>query len=101
MRLRVHCDEMAYGGAPRGVSHVDAVDHCNFITGEDVNAIAERGIVVVACPATIAFLICRSARRSARCSKRAPGRTGQRLQSGTSPCFNCKPWPTSAAISSD
>jgi imidazolonepropionase len=58
MRLRVHCDEMAYGGAAEMAAHlgVDAVDHCNFIRHYDVRAIAERGIVTVACPATIAYL---------------------------------------------
>ncbi len=36
MRLRVHCDEMAYGGAAEMATQldVDAVDHCNFITDE-------------------------------------------------------------------
>ena len=58
MRLRVHCDEMAYGGAAAMAAQlgVDAVDHCNFIDDGDVRAIAERGIVTVACPATIAYL---------------------------------------------
>ena len=58
LRLRVHCDEMAYGGAAEMAAHleVDAVDHCNYIRKYDVGAIAQRGIVAVACPATIAYL---------------------------------------------
>ncbi len=42
MRLRLHCDEMAYGGAAAMAAalEVDAVDHCNYITPEDVRAIA-------------------------------------------------------------
>jgi imidazolonepropionase len=91
MRLRVHCDEMAYGGAAAMAAglDVDAVDHCNYITDDDVRSIAERGIVVVACPATIAFL---------HLPRRAPVRTlleaGARValasdyNPGTSPCFN-------------
>ena len=91
MRLRVHCDEMAYAGAAAMAAalDVDSVDHCNYITGDDVEAIAQRGIVVVACPATIAFL---------HLSERAPVRAlleaGARValasdyNPGTSPCFN-------------
>ena len=91
MRLRVHCDEMAYGGAAAMAASldVDAVDHCNFITDDDVHAIAERGIVVVACPATIAFL---------HLPQRAPVRAlleagaqvalASDYNPGTSPCFN-------------
>jgi imidazolonepropionase len=91
MRLRVHCDEMAYGGAAEMAASigVDAVDHCNYIRKYDVGAIAERGIVTVACPATIAYL---------GLPKHAPVR--ELLESGgtvalasdynpgTSPCFN-------------
>ncbi len=91
MRLRVHCDEMAYGGAAEMAVEigVDAVDHCNYIRDADVRAIAQRGIVTVACPATIAYL---------DLSQRAPVR--QLLEAGavvalasdynpgTSPCFN-------------
>ncbi len=91
MRLRVHCDEMAYGGAAEMAVAlgVDAVDHCNYIRDADVRAIAEGGIVTVACPATIAYL---------DLSQRAPVR--QLLEAGglvalasdynpgTSPCFN-------------
>ncbi len=91
MRLRVHCDEMAYGGAAAMAADlgVDAVDHCNFITGADVRAIAGRDIVVVACPATIAFL---------HLPQRAPVRAlldagvqvalASDYNPGTSPCFN-------------
>ena len=71
MRLRVHCDEMAFGGAAEMAvrAGVDAVDHCNYIRDEDVRAIAAAGIVTVACPATIAYLELPKARRYARCSK--------------------------------
>jgi imidazolonepropionase len=91
MRLRVHCDEMAYGGAAAMAAQleVDAVDHCNYIREDDVRAIAERGIVAVACPATIEFL---------DLPQRAPVRAlleaGARValasdyNPGTSPCFN-------------
>ena len=91
MRLRVHCDEMAYGGAAAMAAglDVDAVDHCNYIREADVRAIAERGIVTVACPATIAYL---------DLSQRAPVRAlldagaavalASDYNPGTSPCFN-------------
>jgi imidazolonepropionase len=91
MRLRVHCDEMAYGGAAEMAAHldVDAVDHCNYIHKYDVGAIAERGIVTVACPATIAYL---------DLPQHAPVRElleaggtvalASDYNPGTSPCFN-------------
>ena len=91
LRLRVHCDEMAYGGAAAMAAQldVDAVDHCNFIREDDVRAIAERGIVAVACPATILFL---------GLPQRAPVRSlleagamvalASDYNPGTSPCFN-------------
>jgi imidazolonepropionase len=91
MRLRVHCDEMAFGGAAgmAATLEVDAVDHCNYIRDTDVRSIVERGIVTVACPATIAYL---------DLPQRAPVRTlleagGQvalasDYNPGTSPCFN-------------
>ena len=91
MRLRVHCDEMSFGGAAEMAAQlgVDAVDHCNYIRDADVRAIAERGIVTVACPATIAYL---------GLPQRAPVRAlleaGARValasdyNPGTSPCFN-------------
>jgi imidazolonepropionase len=91
MRLRVHCDEMAYGGAAAMAAQldVDAVDHCNFIGRDDVRAIAERGIVAVACPTTILFL---------DLPQRAPVRSlleagamvalASDYNPGTSPCFN-------------
>jgi imidazolonepropionase len=91
MRLRVHCDEMQYGGAAAMAidAGVDAVDHCNYITDADARGIVERGIVTVACPATIAYL---------SLSQRAPVRALLELggtvalasdyNPGTSPCFN-------------
>lgn len=91
LRLRVHCDEMAYGAAAGMAAAicVDAVDHANCITDADVDAIVERGIVTVACPATIAYL---------DLPRRAPVRTllerggavalASDYNPGTSPCFN-------------
>ena len=91
MRLRVHCDEMAYGGAAQMAAAlgVDAVDHCNYIREEDVTAIARAGIVAVACPATIVYL---------NLPQRAPVRAlleagaqvafASDYNPGTSPCFN-------------
>ncbi len=91
MRLRLHCDEMAYGAAAAMAVHagVDAVDHCNCIREDDVGAIVEAGIVTVACPATIAYL---------GLSSKAPVREllerdghvalASDYNPGTSPCFN-------------
>jgi imidazolonepropionase len=91
MRLRVHCDEMAYGGAAEMAAQleVDAVDHCNYIRKYDVGAITERGTVTVACPATIAYL---------DLPQHAPVRElleaggmvalASDYNPGTSPCFN-------------
>ena len=91
MHLRVHCDEMAYGGAAAMAAEldVDAIDHANCITEADVEAIVEREIAVVACPATISYL---------GLMQRAPVRSilerGGRValasdyNPGTSPCFN-------------
>jgi imidazolonepropionase len=91
LRLRVHCDEMAHGGAASMAAalDVDAVDHCNFITPQDVRAIVERGIVTVACPATIAYL---DLGRKAPVRDLLDGGGSVALASdynpGTSPCFN-------------
>lgn len=91
LRLRVHCDEMSFGAAAEMAveAGVDAVDHCNCIRPQDVRAVASRGIVTVACPATIAYL---------DLPHRAPVRDllecgGQvafasDYNPGTSPCFN-------------
>jgi len=91
LRLRVHCDEMAYGGAAQAAVQigVDAVDHCNCIRDSDAAAIAGTQTVMVACPATIAYL---------DLPQRAPVRDllerGGRValasdyNPGTSPCFN-------------
>lgn len=91
LRLRVHCDEMArIGAAAMAVElGVDAIDHCNAIDGNDIDAIVARDVVTVACPATIAYL---------DLQKRAPVRElldrGARValasdyNPGTSPCFN-------------
>ncbi|HEY1655615.1 MAG TPA: amidohydrolase family protein [Candidatus Tumulicola sp.] len=91
LRLRVHCDEMAYGGAAAMAARleVDAVDHCNYITADDVRAIAERGIVTVACPATIAYLDLPQ-RAPVRALLDAGGSVAlaSDYNPGTSPCFN-------------
>ncbi|MGC1381085.1 MAG: amidohydrolase family protein [Candidatus Baltobacteraceae bacterium] len=91
MRLRLHCDEMAFGGAAEMATQleIDAVDHCNFITERDVRAIAERGIVTVACPATIAYLdLERRAPVRALLEAGAQVALGSDYNPGTSPCFN-------------
>jgi imidazolonepropionase len=91
MRLRVHCDEMAFGAAAQMAASidVDAVDHCNYIRDADVEEIVRRGIVTVACPATIAYL---------NLPQRVPVRNlleaggtvalASDFNPGTSPCFN-------------
>lgn len=91
MRLRVHCDEMAYGGAAAMAAQlgVDAVDHCNFIRKDDVRAIAERGIVAVACPTTILFLdLAQSAPVRSLFEAGAMVALASDYNPGTSPCFN-------------
>ena len=91
LRLRVHCDEMAYGGAAAMAAglDVDAVDHCNYIRGDDVRAIAQRGIVVVACPATIAYLdLPQRAPVRALLDAGATVALASDYNPGTSPCFN-------------
>lgn len=91
LRLRVHCDEMADGGAAAMAarSGVDAVDHCNFVDAAALAAIVESGAVLVACPATVEFL---------GLERHAPVREalelggvvalGSDFNPGTSPCFN-------------
>ncbi|MBV8148731.1 MAG: amidohydrolase family protein [Candidatus Eremiobacteraeota bacterium] len=91
MRLRVHCDEMAFGAAAEMAAaiDVDAVDHCNYIRDADVNAIVRRDIVTVACPATIAYLDL-PRRVPARALLEAGGLVAlaSDFNPGTSPCFN-------------
>ncbi len=91
MRLRVHCDEMAYGGAAEMAARlgVDAVDHCNYIRKYDVGALARRGIVTVACPATVAYLDL-PRRAPVRALLEAGGSVAlaSDFNPGTSPCFN-------------
>ncbi|MBV8116554.1 MAG: amidohydrolase family protein [Candidatus Eremiobacteraeota bacterium] len=91
MRLRVHCDEMAYGGAAAMAAQleVDAVDHCNFIRIDDVQAIAQRNIVTVACPATIEYLdLPQRAPVRALLEAGAQVALASDYNPGTSPCFN-------------
>jgi imidazolonepropionase len=91
LRLRVHCDEMAFAGAARMAAQlgVDAVDHCNYIDDADVAAIAAGGIVTVACPATIAYLGLPQ-RAPVRALLQAGGSVAlaSDYNPGTSPCFN-------------
>jgi imidazolonepropionase len=91
LHLRVHCDELSFGAAAEMAAElgVDAVDHCNCIRPQDMEAIVRRGIVTVACPATIAYL---------DLAERAPVREllqrggavalASDFNPGTSPCFN-------------
>ncbi len=91
MRLRVHCDEMQFGAAANmAVSlGVDAVDHCNYITEDDVASIVSSETVVVACPATIAYLDLPKAAPVAALLKRgASVALASDYNPGTSPCFN-------------
>ncbi|MBV9269467.1 MAG: imidazolonepropionase [Candidatus Eremiobacteraeota bacterium] len=91
LRLRVHCDEMSFGGAAEMAAElgVDAVDHCNYIREEDLRAIASRKIVTVACPATIAYLDLPQ-RAPVRALLEAGGDVAlaSDYNPGTSPCFN-------------
>ena len=91
LHLRVHCDEMAYGGAAEMATKlgVDAIDHANCIRAQDIDAIVAGDIVTVACPATITYL---------ELPEKAPVRTllqrggtvalASDFNPGTSPCFN-------------
>ena len=91
LRLRVHCDEMAFGAAAEMAAAlgVDAVDHANCIRPRDIAALVAANIVTVACPATIEYL---------GLSEKAPVRTilerggtvalASDYNPGTSPCFN-------------
>jgi imidazolonepropionase len=91
LRLRVHCDEMAYGGAAKMAAQVgvDAVDHCNCIHEEDVQAIVEHDIVTVACPATIAYLdLPQRAPVRALLERGGTVALASDYNPGTSPCFN-------------
>jgi imidazolonepropionase len=91
LRLRVHCDEMAYAGAAAMATRVgvDAVDHCNYIRESDVSAIAERGVVTVACPATIAYLdLPQQVPARALLERGGAVALASDFNPGTSPCFN-------------
>ncbi len=91
LRLRVHCDEMQFGGAAEMAAAlgVDAVDHCNCIREEDVSAIASANIVTVACPATISYLdLPRKAPVRALLERGAEVALASDYNPGTSPCFN-------------
>ncbi len=91
LRERVHCDEMAYGGAAAMACErrVDAVDHCNYVSDADIEAIVAREIVTVACPATIAYLGLEG-RAPVRALLERGGRVAlaSDFNPGTSPCFN-------------
>lgn len=91
LRLRVHCDEMAFGGAAEMAADlgVDAVDHCNCIREADVAAIVAQNIVMVACPATISYLDLQH-KAPVRGLLERGGRVAlaSDYNPGTSPCFN-------------
>ncbi|MDP9019172.1 MAG: amidohydrolase family protein [Candidatus Eremiobacteraeota bacterium] len=91
LRLRVHCDEMTFGGAAEmaALLNVDAIDHANCIREQDVDAIVQRGIVTVACPATIAYLDLQE-KAPVRALLERGGRVAlaSDYNPGTSPCFN-------------
>lgn len=91
LRLRLHCDEMAYGGAAAMAAEmrVDAVDHVNYIAAKDVEALVAARIVVVACPATI-FYLDLSERAPVRAILDAGGTVAlaSDFNPGTSPCLN-------------
>ncbi|MBC5828566.1 MAG: amidohydrolase family protein [Candidatus Eremiobacteraeota bacterium] len=91
LRLRVHCDEMQFGSAAGMAAElgVDAIDHANYIREQDIDKIISRDIVVVACPATIAY--CGIAQRApVRELLRRGGSVAlaSDFNPGTSPCFN-------------
>jgi imidazolonepropionase len=91
LRLRVHCDEMAFGHAAEMAADlgVDAVDHCNYIRDEDVDAIVGHDIVTVACPATIAYLdLPQKAPVRALLERGGTVALASDFNPGTSPCFN-------------
>ena len=91
LRLRVHCDEMQFGGAAEMAAalRVDAVDHCNYIRANDVKAIARENIVTIACPATIAYLdLPQGAPVRALLQAGGDVALASDFNPGTSPCFN-------------
>ena len=91
LRLRCHCDEMAYAGAAAMATALkaDSVDHCNWIADADVGAIAGSGAVMVACPATIDYLgLGRHAPVRALLQAGGTVALGSDFNPGTSPCFN-------------
>lgn len=91
LRLRVHCDEMAFGAAAQMACElgVDAVDHCNYIREQDVEEIVRRGIVTVACPATIAYLdLPQHTPVRALLQRGGMVALASDYNPGTSPCFN-------------
>lgn len=91
MRLRVHCDEMAFGHAAEMAVEVgvDAVDHCNCIREQDVKAIAASQTVTVACPATISYLdLKQHAPVRSLLEQGASVALASDYNPGTSPCFN-------------
>lgn len=91
LRLRVHCDEMRFGGAAEMAASlgVDAVDHVNCIRPQDVDAIVAAGIVAVVCPATIAYLdLPQKAPVRAILERGGVVALASDYNPGTSPCFN-------------
>lgn len=91
LRLRLHCDEMAYGGAAALAAElrVDAADHVNYMAAKDVDALVAAGTVVVACPATV-FYLDLAERAPVRALLDAGGTVAlaSDFNPGTSPCLN-------------
>ncbi|HEV2262779.1 MAG TPA: amidohydrolase family protein [Candidatus Rubrimentiphilum sp.] len=91
LRLRVHCDEMGHAGAAEmaaGIG-VDAVDHCNYITDDAINAVVAHDIVTVTCPATIEYLnLPRHAPVRKILERGGTVAFASDYNPGTSPCFN-------------
>lgn len=58
LRLRLHCDEFADGGAAVLAEELglDAADHLNCVAPEHIPALARAGTVAVLCPATIWYM---------------------------------------------
>lgn len=90
LAVRMHCDELsASGGAAVALRlGADAVDHCNYLDASEVEAVAQR-CVVVACPATVAFLdIPKRPPIRALLDRGGAVALASDFNPGTSPCYN-------------
>lgn len=91
LRLRLHCDEMAYGQAAALAAElrVDAADHGNYMPAQDAAALAAAGVTLVACPATIFYLdLPRAAPVREVLQHGGTVALASDYNPGTSPCFN-------------